>query len=82
MRYIIYILDIIYIYKISRTYIICIFFFFQVSQPGTEPRHPSTLYTDDVKRYTIGHVGHPIYDLNDSPIYISHTFDLIYIWNI
>ena len=67
MRNIIYILDIIYIYiyKIYRTYIICIFFFFQVSQPGIEPGHPHIVYPDDVNHNIIGHVGHPIYDVNE-----------------
>ena len=47
-----------------------------------EPGHPRILSPDDVNRNTIGHVGHSIYDVNDSPIYISHTFDLtdVFIW--
>ena len=53
-----------------------------MSQPGIEPGHPRKLYPDDVNRNTIGHVGHPIYDVNDSPIYISHTFDPTFICNI
>ena len=59
-----------------------IFFFFQLSKPGIEPGHPRMLYPYDVNRNTIGHVGPPIYDVNDSPIYISHTLDLTYICNI
>ena len=49
-----------------------IFFFFQLSKPGIEPGHPRTLYPDDVNRNTIGHVGPPIYDVNEV-LFIYHT---------
>ena len=39
--------------------------FFPVTQPGIEPGHPCTLDPDDVIRNTIGHVGHPIYVVNE-----------------
>ena len=72
--YAIYKIYTIYItHKIYNTYIICmLFFFFQVTQPGIEPGHPRTLYTDDVIRNTIGHLGHPIYVVNEV-LYIYHS---------
>ena len=48
------------------------FFFFQVSQPGIEPGHPHIVYPDDVNHNIIGHVGHPIYDVNEV-LFIYHT---------
>ena len=48
------------------------FFVFQVTQPGIEPWHPRTWYPDDVIRNTIGHVGHPIYVVNEV-LFIYHS---------
>ena len=62
IRYIQYILHIRYI-----VHICCLLFFlfsFFRTQPGIELGHPRTLYTDDVIRYTIGHMGQPIYVVN------------------
>ena len=51
---------------IYNTYTGCmLFFFFQVTQPGIKPGHPRNLYPDEVKHNTIGHVGHPIYFVNE-----------------
>ena len=47
------------------TYKMYTFFFFQVTQPGIEPGYPRTLHPEDVIRKIIGHVGHPIYDVNE-----------------
>ena len=48
------------------------FFLFQVTQPGIkpgqpgiEPGHPGNSYPEDVIYNIIGHVGHPIYDVNE-----------------
>ena len=58
-----------------------IFFIFQVSQPGIEPRHPSMLYPNDVNRNTIGYVSHPIYDVNEV-LFIYHTLMTLHIYVI
>ena len=57
------------------------FFFFQVTQPGIEPGHPRTLYPDDVIRNTIGHVGHPIYVINEV-LLIYHSLLTLHIYVI
>ena len=46
-------------------------FFFR-TQPGIEPGHPNTLYPEDIFRYTIGHVGPPIYVVNEV-LFIYHS---------
>ena len=43
-----------------------------MTQPGIRPGHPRTLYPDDVIRNTIGHVGLPIYVVNEVQ-FIYHT---------
>ena len=53
-------------------------FFFQVTKPGIEPGHHRTFYTDDVIRNTIGHVGHPIYVVNEV-LFIYHSFLTLHI---
>ena len=41
------------------------FYSFFRAQLGIEPGHPRTLYPDGVIRNNIGHVGHPIYVVNE-----------------
>ena len=78
--YAIYKIYTIYItYKIYNTYIRCMLFF--RTQPGIDAGHPRTLYRDDVIRNTIGHVGHPIYVVNEV-LFIPRTFVSTYICNI
>ena len=48
------------------------FFSFFRTQPGIEPGHPRNLYPDDVIRNTIGHVGHPLYVVNEV-LFIYHS---------
>ena len=38
---------------------------YKVTQPGIEPRYPCTLFPDDVISEIIGHMGSPIFDLNE-----------------
>ena len=52
-----------------------------MSQPGIEPGHPRKLYPDDVNRNAIGHVGHPIYDVNEV-LFIYHTLLTLHIYVI
>ena len=52
-------------YKKYKIYIRCMLFSFFRTQPGIEPGHPRSLYPHDVIRNTIGHVGHPIYVVNE-----------------
>ena len=56
------------------------FSFFR-TQPCIEPRHPRTLYPDDVIRNTIGHVGHPIYVVNEV-LFIYHSLLTLHIYAI
>ena len=58
-----------------------------MTQPGIEPGHPRTLYPDDVIRNTIGHMGPPIYVVNEVLfIYHSlltlHTYVIYKIYNM
>ena len=39
------------------------------------------LYQDDINRYTISHVGHPIYDVNEV-LFIYHTLLTLHIYVI
>ena len=55
--------------------------FFQVTQPGIEPGHPRTMYPDDVIRNTIGHVGHPIYVVNEV-LFLYHSLLTLHIYVI
>ena len=57
------------------------FFFFQVTQPCFKPRPPHTLNPDDVIRNTIGHVGHPIYVVNEV-LFIYHSLLTLHMCNI
>ena len=57
------------------------YFIFQVTQPGIEPGHPRTLYPDDVNRNAIGHVVHPMYDVNEV-LLIHHTLLTLHIYVI
>ena len=68
-------------YKKNTTYILCMFFSFFRTQPGIEPGHPGTLYPDNVIRNTIGHVGHPIYVVNEF-LFIYHSLLTIHIYAI
>ena len=51
------------------------------TQHGIEPRHPSTLYPEDVIRNTIGHVGSTIYFVNEV-LFIYHSLLTVYIYAI
>ena len=77
IRYIQYILHIRYIIHI---YYVCFFPIFK-TPPSIEPGHPRTLFPDDVIRNTIGHVGHPIYDVNEV-LFIYHTLLTLHIYAI
>ena len=55
------------------------FFFFQVTQAGIEPGYPRTVYPDDVIHQIIGHVGLPIYVVNEVP-FIYHTLMTFHIY--
>ena len=52
-----------------------------MSKPGIDPGHPRTLSPDDVNRNIIGHVGHPIYDVNEV-LFIYHTLLTLHIYVI
>ena len=65
-------------YKIYNTYML--FSFFR-TQPGIELGHPRTLYSDDVIRNTIGHLGHPIYVVNEV-LFIYHSLLTLHIYAI
>ena len=56
-------------------------FFLFGNQPGIEQGHPRTLYTDDVIRNSIGHVGHPIYVVNEV-LFIYHSLLTLHIYAI
>ena len=56
-------------------------FSFFMTQTGIEPGHPRTLYPDDVIRNTIGHVGYPIYVVNEV-LFIYHTLLTFHIYAI
>ena len=56
-------------------------FSFFGTQPGIEPGHPRILYQDDVIRNTIGHVGHPIYVVNEV-LFIYHSLLTLHIYAI
>ena len=77
IRYIQYILHIRYI---KHIYYACFFSFFR-PQSGIERGHPRTLYPDNVIRNTIGHVGHPIYVINEV-LFIYHSFMTLHIYAI
>ena len=57
-----------------------LFFFFR-TQPGIEPGHPRTLYTDDVIRNTIGHLGSTIYVVNEV-LFIYHSLLTLHMYAI
>ena len=72
-------------YILPRRYIIHIqvvslFTFFR-TQPGINLGYPRTFYPDDVIRNTIGHVGHPIYVVNDV-LFIYHSLLTLRIYAI
>ena len=74
-------------YKIYNTYILCMLFSFFRTQPGIKPGHPRTLYTDDVIRNTIGHVGSTIYVVYDvlfmyPSLLTLHIYEIYKIYNI
>ena len=77
IKYIQYILHIRYIIHILNA---CFFFF--KTQTGIEPGHPRTLYPDDVIRNTIGHVGHPIYVVNEVSLLTLHIYVIYMIYNM
>ena len=52
-----------------------------MTQPGIKPGHPPTLYPDDVIGNNIGHVGHPIYVVNEV-LFIEHTLLTLHIYVI
>ena len=51
------------------------------TQPGIEPRHPRTLYPNDVIRNTIGHVGSTIYVVNEV-LFIYHSLLTLHVYAI
>ena len=57
------------------------FFSYLRTQPGIEPGKPSTLYPEDVIRYTIGHVGYTIYVVNEV-LFIYHSLLTLHIYAI
>ena len=57
------------------------YIFFQVTQPGIEPGHPRTLSPNDVFHQIIGHVGLPIYVVNEV-LFIYHTLLTLHIYAI
>ena len=67
--------------KIYNTYIRYMPFFFFGNQHGIEQGHPRTLYPDDVIRNTIGHMGHPIYVVNEV-LFIYHSILTLHIYAI
>ena len=64
-------------------YKIYAFFCFSLfrTQPFIEPGHPRTLYPDDVIRNTIGHLGPPIYVVNEV-LFIYHSLLTLHIYNM
>ena len=68
-------------YKIYNTYISCWLFSFFRTLPGIELGHPRTLNPDDVIRNTIGHLGNPIYVVNEV-LFIYHTLLTLHIYAI
>ena len=75
-----YIQNILHIRYILHIYHACFFPIFR-TLPGNEPGHPRTLFPDDVIRNTIGHVGHPIYVVNEV-LFICHTLMTLHIYAI
>ena len=67
-----------YVLYILYVYMLFLFSFLRI-QPGIEPRHPLTLYPDDVIRNTIGHLGPPIYLVNEV-LFIYHTLLTLHIY--
>ena len=65
------------IYKIGNTYIRCMLFSFLRTQPGFDPGFPRSLYPDDVILDTIGHMGHPIYVVNEV-LFIHIIYKIFY----
>ena len=61
----------------------CAFFLFSFfkTQPGIEPGHPRTLYPEDVIRKNIGHLGPPIYVVNEV-LFIYHSLLTLHIYAI
>ena len=57
------------------------YFPFFRTHPGILPGYPRTLYPDDVIRNTIGHVGHPIYVVNEV-LFIYHSLLTLHIYAI
>ena len=57
------------------------FFSFFRTELGIEPRHPSTLYPDDVIRNIIGHVSSTIYVVNEV-LFIYHSLLTLHIYAI
>ena len=57
------------------------FFSFLRPQLCIEPGHPRTFYPDNVIRNTIGHVGHPIYVVNEI-LFICHSLLTLHIYAI
>ena len=57
-----------------------LFSFFR-TQPVIEPGRPSTFYTEDVIRNTIGHMGSTIYVVNEV-LYIYHSLLTLHIYAI
>ena len=52
-----------------------------MTQPGIELRYPRTLYPENVIRNTNGHVGHPIYVVNEV-LFIYHSLLTLHIYAI
>ena len=57
------------------------FFSFFRTQPVIEPGHPRTLYPDRVIRNALGHLGHPIYVVNEV-LFIYHSLLTLHIYTI
>ena len=57
-----------------------LFSFFR-TQTGIESGHPRTSYPDDVIRNTIGHMGHPLYVVNEV-LFIDHLLLTLHMCNI
>ena len=57
------------------------FFSFLRNQPCIEPGHPRTLYPEDVIHKNIGHLGPPIYVVNEV-LFIYHSLLTLHIYAI
>ena len=57
-----------------------LFSFFR-TQLGIEPGYPRTLYQDDVIRNIVGHVGHPIFVVNEV-LFVNHSLLTLHIYAI